>query len=198
MTMKQLITPNACLGSALALLFACALAAPKLVYRFSHDGGFVAAGERIDLGRWTHISANRNAGAILAINKPAGDPPSHVESWINAGQWLRFDHVQATRRSLFTAEVRVHPEWPRDRATAVTFTVSVQGKGTQALSTSITPNVDTQTEWQKITLDFSPLAGKEVHIKLAPTSEQEVWTLMRDPRILVAPTPGTHRLEASE
>lgn len=185
------ITPNLCLGSAVGLLFACTIAAPQLVYKLGQDGGFVESGEQINLGRWTRISANRNASAILAINRPDRDPPMHFESWINVGQWLRFDHVRATRRSRFTAEVRVHPEWPRDRATEVTFSVTAQGQSTQELRASLTPSITTQTEWTLISLELSALAGRDVSIKIVPTANQEVWTLMRDPKIMVSPAPTT-------
>lgn len=183
------LTPNICLGASLALIFVCAAAAPKLVYKFSQDGGFLESGERINLGRWTHISAHRNGGAILAINVPDRNPAEHYESWINAGQWLRFNDVPATQRSRFTAEVRVHPAWPRDRATEVTFSAFGQAKGLPDVGVALVQSLDKQTEWSRIELDLSPLAGRNIRIKIAPTADQEVWTLMRDPRIEVARDP---------
>lgn len=187
MSSLRLLTPNTSLCAAIALLFACATIAPQLVYKLSNDGGFIESGEQINLGRWTHISANRNNSAVPGINRPDGNPPAHMESWINAGQWLRFDHVLATKRSLFSAEVRVHPQWPRDRATPVTFSVTAEGKKSQSLTISITPDINDQTEWARIELDLSPMAGTEVNIKVAPTADQEVRTLLRDPQILIAP-----------
>jgi len=182
----QWLTPNLCVAAALSLVAACAVVAPRLVYRLSHDGGFVENGEKIDLGRWTHISANRNGGAILGINRPDGDPPSHYESWINTGQWLRFDHVPTTRRSRFVAEVRVHPEWPRTRAAEVKFSVFARAEGQPLLQATLLPSLDKQTEWNRIELDLAPLAGHDVKIQLVPSAQQEIWTLMRDPKIAVA------------
>lgn len=186
------LTPNTTLAMTLGLLGMCALIAPRLVYTASKDGGFVESGEKVNLGRWTRISAFRNGGAVLAINRPDRDPASHYESWINTGQWLRFDHVPATRRSRFVAEVRVHPAWPRDRATPVSFNVIAGVKNGPSVQSSIEPSLDQQTEWTQIALDLGPLAGHDVRIKLAPSADQEIWTLMRDPKIEVSEvTEGT-------
>jgi len=190
MSRLQWLTPNASVAMALGLLALCALIAPRLVYRASHDGGFVENGERVNLGRWTHISANRNGGALLTINRADSDPASHYESWINTGQWLRFDHVPATRRSRFVAEVRVHPAWPRGRATAVSFNVTARARGQDSLQSSVEPSLDQQTEWTRISLDLGPLAGHEVRIQMAPSANQEVWTLLRDPKIEVSDAPA--------
>ncbi|MCC8471803.1 hypothetical protein [Xanthomonas phaseoli] len=189
------ITPNSCTAAALGLLAACALIAPKFVYHFSHDGGFVENGEKINLNRWTHILAYRNGGAILGINRPDKEiiginrpdrePPSHYESWINTGQWLRFDHVPITRRSRFIAEVRVHPEWPRNRATEVEFRIFASAEGRPPLQAVFVPRLDKQTEWTRIELDLAPLAGHDAGIQLEPSANQEVWTLMRDPKIVI-------------
>lgn len=184
------LTPNASVAMALALIALCAFVSPRLVYRASNDGGFVENGERVNLGRWTHISANRNGGALIAINRADGDPASHHESWINAGQWLRFDHIPATRRSRFVAEVRVHPAWPRDRATAVSFNVTARAEGQEYLQSSVEPSLDQQTEWTRISLDLGPLAGHEVRIQIAPRANQDVWTLMRDPKIELSDPPA--------
>ena len=181
----QWLTPNLCVAAALGLVAVCALVAPRLVYHFSHDGGFVENGEKIDLGRWTRISANRNGGAILGINRPDRDPPSHHESWINTGQWLRFDHVRATRRSRFVAEVRVHPEWPRKYAAEVKFSVFARAHEKPPLQATVAPSLDKQTEWTRIELDLAPLAGHDVKIQLVPSAPQGIWTLMRDPKIVV-------------
>ncbi|KLD71652.1 hypothetical protein Y887_05345 [Xanthomonas pisi DSM 18956] len=125
-------------------------------------------------------------GAILGINRPDRDPPLHHESWINTGQWLRFDHVPATRRSRFVAEVRVHPEWPRDRATEVEFRVLALAPGKPPLQATLTPSLEKQTEWTRIELDLAPLAGDNVKIQLVPSAQQGIWTLMRDPKVVVA------------
>lgn len=191
MSLPRFLTPNGCVALAIGLVAVCALIAPRLVYHSSSDGGFIEGGEKINLSRWTRISANRNNGAILAINRPDGDPPSHYESWINTGQWMRFDHVPVSRRSRFVAEVRVHPEWPRDRATPVTFHVSAGAKGQPSLEGTLSPSLDTQTDWARLELDLAPLEGREVRIKLAPSANQEVWTLMRDPRIELSPVPAS-------
>jgi hypothetical protein len=184
---RRWLTPNRSVAAALVLVAASAVVAPRLVYTLSSDGGFVQAGEKINLGRWTHVSAQRNGGPTLGINRPDQNAPSHYESWINAGQWLRFDHVPVTQRSLFTANVRVHPEWPRDRATDVTYAVSAHPGTAFELGTTLVLPADSQTEWTRIELDLSDLAGQEVDIKIAPTANQDVWTLMRDPRIEIAP-----------
>ncbi|WP_349656030.1 hypothetical protein [Xanthomonas sp. 10-10] len=182
----QWLTPNLCMAVAVGFVAVSALVAPRLVYRLSNDGGFIENGEQVDLGRWTQISVYRNGGAVLGINRPDRDPPLHHESWINTGQWLRFDHVPATRRSRFVAEVRVHPEWPRDRATEVEFRVLALSPGKPPLQATLTPSLEKQTEWTRIELDLAPLAGDNVKIQLVPSAQQGIWTLMRDPKVVVA------------
>ncbi|MBO9930474.1 hypothetical protein J7371_10490, partial [Xanthomonas phaseoli pv. dieffenbachiae] len=115
-----------------------------------------------------------------------------VQSFLNAGQWLRFDHVPITRRSRFIAEVRVHPEWPRDRATEVEFRIFASAEGRPPLQAVFVPRLDKQTEWTRIELDLAPLAGHDAGIQLKPSANQEVWTLMRDPKIVIVEDRAPH------
>lgn len=191
MNLLKHVTPDSSAVMALLLVLASATVAPQLVYRASDDGGFEQAGQKINLGRWTHISAHQNNDAVPGINRPDASPASHYESWINAGQWLRFDRVPATQRSRFVAEVRVHPAWPRDNPIPVTFKVHARTKGKPLLEAQVIPSIETQTEWSRIELDLSPLAGSKVKIQLSPSADQQVWTLMRDPRIELIDVPAS-------
>ncbi|WP_223572713.1 phage baseplate assembly protein V [Xanthomonas citri] len=62
---------------------------------------------------------------------------------------------------------------------------SAEGEGRPPLQAVFVPSLDKQTEWARIELNLAPLAGHDVGIQLAPSANQEVWTLMRDPKIVV-------------
>ncbi|OEZ01756.1 hypothetical protein BIY45_04780 [Stenotrophomonas sp. BIIR7] len=69
----------------------------------------------------------------------------------------------------------------------MSFNVIARAKGQPELVAHVVPEVSVQTEWTRLELDLAPLAGQEVRIQLAPSADQDVWTLMRDPRIELSP-----------
>lgn len=174
------LTPDSALAATLLLVGACALAAPIAVQSLLKDGGFSERRQSIDLSNWTHISAFRKGGAYLGINREVDGTPHH-ESWINAGQWLQFDRVPVARHSVFIAQARVHPQWPRDSLVPVEFVVEATSSDGRVLRSVVEQLPAEQDDWAQLRLPLADLAGSEVSIRISPRSQQDVWTLLRDP-----------------
>lgn len=71
------VTPNTSVAMVLVLVLICAAVAPQLVYRAAADGGFEQSGQKINLGRWTHMTAQSHGGSLPKINRPNGSSPAH-------------------------------------------------------------------------------------------------------------------------
>jgi len=176
------LNPDVALAGALLLVGACALAAPVVVQGLLKDEGFSQRRQAIDLSRWTHVSAFRNGGAYLGINRGVDGTPHH-ESWINAGQWLQFDRVPVAAHSVFIAQARVHPQWPRENLVPVEFIVEATDASGRQVRSTLTQMPAGQEDWTQLRLPLADLAGNAVSIRIAPKSQQEVWTLLRDPAV---------------
>lgn len=176
------LTPDCVLLATLALVAASAMGAPKVVQHLLADGGFAARSQPLQLDNWSDITAFRNGSAPLGVNRDVEGTPHH-ESWINAGQWLRFDNLPLSRSSVFHAEVRVHQAWPRERAVPVTFRVEAIDSSGASVQTQVVQAVDQQADWAHVRLELGKLPAQEVSIRIIPTASQEVWTLLRDPRL---------------
>ncbi|QBG94865.1 hypothetical protein EYC55_04315 [Xanthomonas oryzae] len=70
------------------------------------------------------------------------------------------------------------------------FRIFARADGRPPLQAVLVLSLDKQTEWTRIELDLAPLAGHDVGIQLAPSANQKVWTLMRDPKIVVIENPA--------
>lgn len=174
------LTPGNALAATLLLVGASALAAPLVVQNLLKDDGFSQRRHAIDLSRWTHISAYRNNGAYLGINREVDGTPHH-DSWINAGQWLQFDRVPVAEHTVFIAQARVHPQWPRDGLVPVQYVVEATSNDGRVLRSVVVQNPAEQDDWAQLRLPLRELAGSDISIRIKPISQQEVWTLLRDP-----------------
>lgn len=66
-----------------------------------------------------------------------------------------------------------------------------RASGKTTLQHGVIPPIEQQTEWTRIELDLSALAGSQAKIQIAPSADQPVWTLMRDPRIELIEVPAS-------